>query len=189
MDFSMTPVDDELIEVLPHSLEAAFRVQLAQSEKILLKLKGEFKEGLICTDHRVIIVKSGFMTGQMFGSNIFQLPYSSVGTVEVKTGMMTGGVFEISAVGMQNKRISHNDAAKEPNCISLSAWKSAHKFRSACTFILDRQMNLRSQPTTPPAQQKDDILSMLQQLGSLRDSGIITAEEFNDKKSELLARL
>ncbi len=36
---------------------------------------------------------------------------------------------------------------------------------------------------------KDEIMAMLKQLGELKEAGILTDEEFNDKKKELLAKL
>lgn len=39
------------------------------------------------------------------------------------------------------------------------------------------------------AESKEDIMSLLKQLGELKESGILTEEEFNTKKAELLARL
>jgi hypothetical protein len=42
---------------------------------------------------------------------------------------------------------------------------------------------------TLPAQAKPDALRALEQLGALRDSGVITAAEFEAKKAELLSRV
>ena len=36
---------------------------------------------------------------------------------------------------------------------------------------------------------KDDIMKMLKELGELKTAGILTEEEFNAKKTELLAKL
>jgi hypothetical protein len=36
---------------------------------------------------------------------------------------------------------------------------------------------------------EDDILGQIERLGTLRDKGILTNEEFEQKKKELLARL
>jgi len=132
-----------LIEELPAKLEAALKELLRPDEPVYLKLKGAFKEGLISTDTRVILLKSGFMTGQTFGSNTFQIPYSNVSGVEVKFHLLTG-YFELSAGGMQNmpkNYWSNTDASnpsKAPNCISLNSRDQAARFREACSFILDK---------------------------------------------------
>jgi hypothetical protein len=90
-----------LIEELPGRIERALRTLLSEGEVVHVKLRGAFTEALVCTDRRVLIVKGGFMTGQIFGTNAFQLPYSNVAGVEVKFHLLTG-YFEVSAGGMQN---------------------------------------------------------------------------------------
>lgn len=40
-----------------------------------------------------------------------------------------------------------------------------------------------------PAAGEEDVLSTIRRLGELRDEGLLTVEEFNDKKAELLRRL
>lgn len=116
---------DTLIEELPASLMASVHANLSTGEEVMVRLKGRFKEALICTGRRVLIVKSGFMTGNTFGSNVFQAPYLKVAGCEVKTGLVSG-YFEISTGGMQNttskKEFSGNSsqtAREAPNTVAL----------------------------------------------------------------------
>ena len=128
----------DLIDALPHGLEASLRKVLADGERVEVQLKGVWKEALVCTDRRVMILKSGFMTGQTFGSNVFQIPYGNVGGVEVTFHILTG-YFELSAGGMQNTAKSYwskdkgTDPAKAPNCVTLNTRPQAARFRTACT--------------------------------------------------------
>lgn len=46
-----------------------------------------------------------------------------------------------------------------------------------------------SQPQGEPTQSKEDILKLLKELGGLKEAGILTDEEFNEKKTELLKKL
>ena len=131
-----------MIELLPSKLEDELRLLLPPREKVFVKLRGTFSEGLVCTSTRVIILKSGFMTGQLFGTNTFQLPYSQVTGVRVRFNLFTG-YFEISAGGMQNtdKNFWDNDKqfspAKAPNCVSINGRGNASKFQRACGLILN----------------------------------------------------
>jgi hypothetical protein len=43
-------------------------------------------------------------------------------------------------------------------------------------------------PTAPAASQRDDLFDQLEHLGRLRDSGILTEEEFSTQKAGLLER-
>jgi hypothetical protein len=192
-----------LLDSLPNRLERALRETVHSGEVVHVKLKGAFKEALVCTDTRVIIVKGGFMTGQLFGTNVFQLPYANVAGVEVKFSLLSG-FFELSAGGMQNTPKSYwsqstgSDPKQAPNCVSLTDRRQAERFREACSFILAKSANARGLggPQAPAPQVRgatarshDEILSALDKLGKLRDSGVLSSEEFELKKKELLSRL
>lgn len=189
---------DELIEELPKNISAALTDILAPGEVVHIQLKGAFKEGLICTDRRVIILKSGFMTGQTFGTDSFQQPYRNIAGVQVKFNLMSGYV-EINAGGMANAQKSYwstdkkSDPSKSPNCVSLNSKAQAEKFRQAASFILETShaANTGSQTpvAAPPANDTDAILESIRKLGELRDAGVLSEDEFNTKKSELLARM
>jgi membrane protease subunit (stomatin/prohibitin family) len=52
-----------------------------------------------------------------------------------------------------------------------------------------QQQQQQQQPPSQKAQSRDEIMSTLKELGELKESGILTQEEFDQKKKELLARL
>jgi hypothetical protein len=130
-----------IIETIPSGLKKSVTATLAPGERIFFQLKGAFKEALVCTDRRVIIAKSGFMTGQIFGSDIFQLSYAGVASAQVKFYLITG-YFEVSAGGVQNTEKSYwatgpgnRNASRSPNCISLNRRNMLPKFQQAASFI------------------------------------------------------
>jgi Short C-terminal domain len=183
-----------LLEDLPDRLEAELQKILSSGEAVLLKIKGAFKEGLVCTDRRVIILKGGFMTGQVFGSNVYQEPYSNIAGVQVTFHLMSG-YFELNAGGMQNTRKNYwstdrrSDPSKAPNCISLNNKKQAEKFRDACTFILAKVDESRRGAAVASGPATVSIPEQISQLASLRDQGILSPEEFEAKKKDLLNRM
>ena len=130
-----------MIEQISDSLERTLRQTLVPGERVLIKLRGAFKEALVCTDTRVLIMKGGWMTGQIFGTDTFQMPYSMVAGAEVNFHLLTG-YFELSTGGMQNTPKSFWQggtkpaAAKAPNCVSISGTDMAQRFRQACAFIM-----------------------------------------------------
>lgn len=150
----------------------------------------------------MIILKSDLMTGQVFGYDAFQQPYSNITGVQVKFSLLTG-YFELSAGGMQNSpkqfwsSNNNTDPAKAPNCISLNSKHQAQRFRAACSFILERIDQIRQSNSRPISGQtvsvnspsREDILATLEKLGQLRDAGVLTDEEFEKKKAELLSRI
>ena len=130
-----------MIEQIPDSLERTLRQTLAPGEQVFVKLHGAFKEALVCTSMRVMILKGGWMTGQIFGNGTFQCPYSMVAGAEVNFHLLTG-YFELSTGGMQGtpksfwQGGSKPTAAKSPNCVSISGSEMAQKFRQACALIM-----------------------------------------------------
>lgn len=181
----------ELIQAIPGGLERTLGESLTDGETVTIKLKGAFKEALICTDRRVLIAKSGFMTGQMFGGDLFQLPYAAIASAEVKFRLISG-YFEVSAGGMQNTAKSYwstdrnSDPAKSPNCVSLNSRAMANTFRQACTFIMEKVSASRTMPATPAQSVETDIAGAIERLWKLHADGALTRDEFEAGKLKLL---
>jgi len=179
-----------MIELIPSGLEVALRQALSSGEQVFVKLHGTYKEALVCTSTRVIILKAGWMTGQLFGTDMFQCPYSNVAGAQVNFHLLTG-YFELSAGGMQNSPKSFWDtdknvnAAKAPNCVSISGRDRADRFRQACAFIMQRV----SGGAGAGVRVGEDVLDTLARLAKLRDAGVISAAEFQAKKVEILSRV
>lgn len=177
-----------MIELIPDRLERTLRQTLAPGERVFVQLRGAFTEALICTDTRVIIVKGGWMTGQLFGTDTFQCPYANIAGAEVKFHLLTG-YFELSAGGMQNtpksfwKTDNKVRAANAPNCVSISGADQARKFRQACAFIMARLAGGRQ-----PYVAGNDAIATLERLANLRDSGVLTEAEFRRMKAQVLGK-
>lgn len=179
-----------MIEPIPNGLEIALRQALSPGEQVFVKLRGAYKEALVCTSTRVIIFKAGWMTGQLFGTDMFQCPYSNVAGAQVNFHLLTG-YFELSAGGMQNSPKSfwntdkNVNAAKAPNCVSIGGRGRVDRFRHASAFIMQRASGMAG--TVGSA--GEDALDTLARLAKLSDAGVISAAEFQTKKIEILSRL
>jgi Short C-terminal domain len=176
-----------MIEPIPERLDRTLRQTLAPGERVFVQLKGAFTEALVCTDFRVLILKGGWMTGQLLGTNTFQCPYANIAGVEVKFHLMTG-YFELSAGGMQNTPKSFWRSENKPraadalNCVSICGQDQARKFRQACAFIMERLAG-RQQPYSSG----NDTIAALERLARLRVSGVLSEAEFRRMKAQLLA--
>jgi hypothetical protein len=181
--------ENEMIEQIPDKLERTLRQTLAPGERVFIKLKGAFQESLVCTDTRVLILKGGWMTGQILGTDTFQCPYSMVAGAEVNFHLLTG-YFELSTGGMQNSPKSFWQggekpaAARAPNCVSISGPERARIFRQACAFIMRMVANGRQ-----PHAAADDAVAKLERLAKLKASGVLSEAEFRQMKAQLLAKL
>lgn len=180
-----------LIMDIPASLEVSLRELLAPDEIVEVKLKGAAKEVLVCTDRRVIVLKTGFLARSMFGAKLFQVPYGSISGVDVNFGLMFG-VFEIVTGGNQYTRKSawraHGsdaNASEAPNSVALNSRDQADLFRKACSHIVARIEGHRGGPglPTPPAV---SVADELRKLADLRKDGVLTSEEFETQKLALI---
>jgi hypothetical protein len=99
--------------------------------------------------------------------------------------------------GVQNQALSlYTEASKLPNCVTLNSKKDAQKFRDACNFILQhkpiQQLSVQASnqtASTTVEPKHEDIFEMIEKLAALKERNIITEEEFESKKMELLKRL
>ena len=179
-----------MIEPMSEKLDRALSLALAPNEQVVVKLRGVYNEALVCTNIRVLILKAGWMTGQLFGTDMFQCPYPNVAGAQVNFHLVTG-YFELSAGGMQNTKKSfwNTDkavsAAKAPNCVSISGRDRAEKFRKACAFI----MHMASGGASAGIRHSGDSINTLERLAKLRDAGVISVAEFQTKKAQILSRL
>lgn len=56
-------------------------------------------------------------------------------------------------------------------------------------FETNTSSNYSSNSTAPTYSSSNDVIQLLEQLGRLRDAGVLSDDEFNNKKSELMARI
>jgi hypothetical protein len=180
-----------LIEKVSASLEGSIQTNLSPGEIVDVQLKGRFKEALVCTDRRVLIVKSGFMTGNGFGSTVFQLPYSNIAGCEVKTSFVSGW-FELNAGGMQNtpKKVwttnPNESPERAPNCVSLLEKPMIARFRQAASYILERNHagHRGAAPLAPSP--PEDMTSALVRLWKLKCDGALSQAEYDTAKAKLI---
>lgn len=162
-------------------------------EIVFIALRGIFREYLICTNKCVYIIKKGFMTGHFLGKGNFHIQYDKITNVEIDMHILTG-YFEISTGGLENKRLNYwssdanFDPAKQPNCIALN--KSLVKcFEKARSFILNYEDYFKKENTTlSESNVEKSIPEQIREYKELLDDGIISKNEFEEKKKELLSR-
>lgn len=106
------------------------------------------------------------------------IPVKSISSVTTKRDGFSNSIVSVITSGNTvDFRVSH---------------KEAEMVRDTLTRLVlgthPQQQAVASAPA-PAAPAAPDVTAQLQQLAALRDQGILTAEEFDTKKAELLARL
>jgi nucleoid DNA-binding protein len=121
---------------------------------------------LLCTNKRLM-----FFAKKMTGFDLESFPYENISSFERSKNLM-GGVLRFMASG---------------NTVSMK-WISDPELDEFTTLVQSRMgknPSTQSVASSPAA----DIPEKIQQLANLRDQGILTEEEFQTKKTELLAQM
>jgi len=154
---------------------------LDEGEDVLAVIKGTYetkKMGndwtragiLIGTDHRVV-----FYAKKMGGYDLEVFPYRHISSIETSKGM-TGHVVKFYASGNEVKLKYIDKSSDAPGFVS----------------IVKDQMNAQHQApaaAAPVSNDSPDVAEQIRKLAQLHDDGLVTDDEFETKRAELLARL
>lgn len=148
--------------------------KLAEDEEVVNLARGQYdnKTGLVVvTDRRVLFTEQGMMR-----SRLEDFPYDRVTSVQTESGMVYG---KLTIFSSGNKTVIERIAPKE----------RATEIGDYVRTRIGAGVSTPQPASAPAAEAPPDVMQQLQQLGSLRDSGVLTDAEFEAKKAELLQRL
>lgn len=173
----------DLIENLKGGIKKALISTIDKSEEILIQINGQMGEAVVVTNERVIILKAGFASGALVGKKASSYYYHQITSIEISYAL-TVGRLEISVAGAsKSPGMDFADARKLENVVNFYK-KDKPKFEAAARKIRELVKNSQT-PTQTPAQQTD-VVEEIRKLASLRDDGLITDEEFEAKKKQIL---
>jgi len=113
-----------------------------------------------------------------------EFPIASVTTIGWRdAGRFKEGYIQFVVSGGVDQRDPYHDQKAV-----IFAKRNQPKFEAARALVEQRrkQLSQRASGSVPLA---PDVMDQLRKLGELRDAGVLTAQEFEAKKVELLARL
>lgn len=160
-------------------------------QHLYIALQGGVKEYLYATDDAIYIIKKGYMTGHTFGDGVYRIPYQNITNVSVEYHFLSG-YLEVSTNGMQAEAKSYwstdrkTDPKKAPNCITILNKKDAQGFQKAADKILKMAAEVQSTNYNASPAIETDYTDELIKLKDLVDAGVITQNEFNAKKKQIL---
>jgi len=190
-------MQSDLIEELTGGLKKACEQNVMPNDAVLVRLNGLSGEALVATQSRVLVLKAGYASGAMFGQKAKSFPYEDISSVEYSCGL-TQGRIQITASGSVEARHGHRQHDV------LGAYADARQAENVCNFpsskkrlfqeaanVIRRQVEQarRAARETAATTQPDDIPTQIKKLAELKAAGILTEDEFEKKKSELLARM
>jgi len=128
-----------------------------------------------------------FMTQGLKGDK--EIHVGQVSAVQFKkAGMATNGYIQFSFLGGHETKSGLFNATQDENTVMFNTGQ-AKQFQAIKDAVQSRMNEILSGRVAPQAQAAvaaPDPLAQIQQLGALRDQGLITPEEFEAKKAQLL---
>ena len=143
--------------------------------------------------HFVTIQHVGALGRMTVGKGVKRIPLASVSAVQIKpAGSVISGFIQFTLPGSNERRSEFGkqtfDAAGDENSIVFI--RGQEPAFLAFRDVVEQAIAARHSPApAAPAAAGPSVLDQISQLGSLRDAGVLTAEEFEAKKAELLKRL
>lgn len=164
---------------------------LEPGETIQASVQGTYEKNdwtrtgaFFATDRRIV-----FYGKKVTGFDLESFPYKNVSSVEQGKGMMGATVsFFASGNKVSMKWISDQAA--------LAAFLGiVHGRMNEASAVRPPEAPAPAAPAVavtsplPPAASAGDVMQQLKQLGELKDAGVLTEAEFEEKKAEFLKRL
>lgn len=155
--------------------EQAVAAILGAYDTIILGSRSVRNGVMVATDRRVI-----FYAKKLGGYDLESFPYENISSFE-QSKSMSGHQLSFFAVG---NRVTLKWITDLPN---FERFTHAFKARIRPYSTPAPQPFVATQPVAQS--DTDTILAQLSQLGQLRDAGVLSQQEFENKKSVLLSRL
>jgi hypothetical protein len=150
---------------------------LGEGEQALNLARGEYdgKEGLLAvTDRRVLFLEEG-----MIRHRLEDFPYDKISSVQTKTGMRSGEL----TIFVSGNKATVKDVHPKQRAPEIGDYVR-QRIASGPT-----QAPAAAAPQAAPGTPTESPMEQLKKLAELRDAGIVSEEEFEAKKAELLSRM
>lgn len=169
---------------------------ISSDENIEFTIIGEWWQCIVVLQDRLLVVKPGFMAGATFGGRVTSFYYRDINGIEVNTGLLTG-VIEINTPSYQgtqekdfwNIRNKNSDPYKVSNCIPIMKRDLAQQ-NAQLEKLREKIREAKQEQTVSshitPASSGSSFAAELEQLVALRESNVLTEEEFQQAKRKLL---
>jgi hypothetical protein len=148
-----------------------------------MELKGQ-NGTFIITDTGVIIKKGikGFFLGGGKIRGDKTIPYASIMAVQFKKAGMVAGYLHLTLIGGMDAGAGLFEMVKDENTITFQMWGDKNKKFEEGKNLIEQKMMEAKPGSAHHKSEADD----LEKFAQLRDKGIITEDEFQKKKKQLL---
>ena len=144
--------------------------------------------GTIEFDGQAVVIRRDSLRARgIFGKGEKRIPISSITAVQFKQAGFSQGFIQLTIAGgsegTAGRRGRVQEAFTDENSVVFL------KKASADFELVRDAINAAIAAPSAPAQAAPDLPAQLQQLAVLRDQGILTEDEFQAKKADILGRM
>jgi hypothetical protein len=167
---STLKISDLALRIVKNEINELPRI-LSADEKLDNLIPGQYnkKNGvLVSTNRRLVFIDKGLL----YGLKVEDFPLNKITSIQYETGLLLGKI---------NIYTSGNLATID------NVDKSAA--RTFSEFVRDKLSRLENIAPVSVNVPQTDVLDQLEKLASLKSSGVLSEEEFNEHKKKLLERL
>jgi hypothetical protein len=181
-------IDD--IRQLHKDAQKALQQNLSQGEVVRVIIKGPWDQAMIGTDFRLFVFKKGLMGGVVFGTKMASWDYKNLTGVQIETGV-SSGLVALQGAGIISENMSYwNTGDRGPQESPFAIPLVRENFEQAKTRVpILRDLIHKAQQSQAVQSPSSDIPAQISKLSELKDRGILSMEEFETKKKELLSRM
>jgi hypothetical protein len=137
---------------------------------------------LILADDGVVLKRTGALIGSHTAGEK-KIPYRNITAIQFKPVNLTVGFIQFTLLGGRESLGGAFDATSDENTITFGSEEKTKDFLRAKEIIEQR---VREATNPRPQQSGGSDLDQLEKLANLRDKGILTEDEFQAKKKQIL---
>lgn len=178
-----------LVMPLKERGEKILAQNLQPNEEVMVKLQGQFGQALVMTNKRLYIVKWGMQAGSTFGGKCIAYEYRNITAIEIRKHAMSRFV-QILTPATQDRKLSYWANSDKPESAIASDFAVTYETKKDPLFQeavnTARRVMEKLHEGAHHSVAADDSLDQLEKLAELKQKGILTDEEFQAKKKQLL---
>lgn len=148
---------------------------------------------IIISDDIVFVGSKGIASGSFFGTKVKRYPIDTITSIDVRKALLTveleivmPGAFE---AGNTRQGISSRATNENITMFKKNQYEDVQRIANLIFEIQQWRKENQNKPQAQVIEKKSTIPEQIKQLAELRDDGILSFEEFEEKKKELLSRL
>jgi len=156
-------IPKKIVEILSGDEEVIKVVKVKRTKDLV------HPKNLIITTKRAVIYKPGFI-----GKNYEDYPFDAIDSIDFKKGLLSSGIVIRAGIAVGEIDGLPKDDAMEAFRIIRHYWQNYKKESEKPVIVQSQQI---------------DVAEQLKKLAELKEMGIITEEEFEEKRRKLLDML